>query len=449
MQVEIKQVNAVNQEVTLIIEAERATKKYNKYLEKAGKEVAVPGFRKGKAPISMVERMYSDRIMDLFYKEMVDDCFDEAAKEHDIHYLLYPEVKDITWSKDEAMTIVIQIECEPTIEFKQLEGMQIPYKPLILDEEVDKFIADLQKENSYLVDVEDEVQENDEVECEIIYELEGKKVTKNAVIESSDRNHEEVFKRLLSKKIGDVVEEEIEGFYLTPVVDDVNIESDDKYKASFMINAIRRRQVPELNDEFAKDMDFESLEAMRTKITEDLRLMVHDKNINIENAAVIAKLFIDNRFDLPEKTLNHIAEKETESISDPKWKPFYLYQIKMQIAQEMINLYTLNNLKRIYDIEVSEEDQAQYIEHNAILEDKTIEAWKVINKDFILKKDFLESVKNYSLLRLLASKNEFIIAPESDENAEMPEAIDTEQQAVVEEPKETQAELFNDQTEEK
>jgi trigger factor len=111
------------------VEPERIEKYYKKYLSQAAKEAVVPGFRKGKAPLAMVERMYADRIEDYFQMDVVDDAFGEASKEHDIHYLLYPEVKDIEWEKGKEMVIKIEIETEPQIEFKSLEGLKIPYQP--------------------------------------------------------------------------------------------------------------------------------------------------------------------------------------------------------------------------------------------------------------------------------------------------------------------------------
>jgi len=99
VQVEQKAINAVSKEITITVPAERVGKAYDKYLRKASKSIAIPGFRPGKAPLAMVERQHADTIMDYFYKDYVDEVFDEAAREHDIRYLLFPEVKDITWEK--------------------------------------------------------------------------------------------------------------------------------------------------------------------------------------------------------------------------------------------------------------------------------------------------------------------------------------------------------------
>ncbi len=455
MQVEIKKINAVNKEITLVVEAERAMKMYQKYLSRASREVAVPGFRKGKAPLSMVERMYADRVMDLFYKEMVDDCFDEAARDHDIHYLLYPEVKDITWEKNEPMTIIINLETEPVIDFKQLEGLQIPHKPLTLETEVENYITSLLKENAYMIDVEGAALAGDELDGELTYELNGEKIVHNINLVTESSEKEDIYSLLIGKTIGDTIELSIPGVDLAVLISDNTIAMETEYPSLVMVNAIRRKMVPELNDEFAKDLDFDSLEAMKEKISEDMKLANEHKNISIKHSSIISKLYVDNQFDLPEKTLNHIASKEVEKIDNPQWKAYYEYQVKMQITQEMINVYTLNNLKREINIELTDEDIDIYITHNAILEDKTVDAWKEGNKDFLDKPEFKESVKNFVILNQLAAKSEFVLAenppaeyPELD--SIMQDSPITEAEIVEEEQtSEIQAEIFEETTEAK
>ncbi len=453
MQVEIKNINAVNKEITLIVEAERAMKMYQKYLSRASREVSVPGFRKGKAPLSMVERMYADRVMDLFYKEMVDDCFDEAAKEHDIHYLLFPEVKDITWEKNEPMTIVINLETEPEFEFKQLEGLQIPHEPLELEAEVEQYIDSLLKENSYMIDVEGEAQVGDEIDGELTYEVETEKVVQNINLVTEQSEHENAHSLLIGKKIGETISLTIAGMDLAVLISNNEIDMEQQYPSTIMVNAIRRNMVPELNDEFAKDLEFDSLEAMKTKISDDMRLANEHKNISIKHAALISKFFVDNQFELPEKTLNHIAAKEVEKIDNPQWKAYYEYQVKMQIAQEMINVYVLNNLKKVVNVEVTDSDIETYITHNAILDDKTVEAWKEANKKYLDSPEFQEAIKNYLILNQLATQNEFVLAqnPADEAEAELPPAQSTEisdAELVEEEPaEEKQAEIFEENTE--
>jgi len=148
VQVDVKAINSAKKEILLTIEAERTQNAYNKYLGKAARDISIQGFRPGKAPLAMVERAYGEKIRDYFYKDFVDEVFTEATKEHDLHYLMQPEIKDINWEKGQEMTIKVEIETEPEISFKQIEGLTVPYKPLALEDEVEHYIEELRKENA-------------------------------------------------------------------------------------------------------------------------------------------------------------------------------------------------------------------------------------------------------------------------------------------------------------
>ena len=431
MQVEITPINASSKTILMTVEPERVDKFYQKYLLKAAKDVVVPGFRKGKAPLAMVERMYAERIEDYFMKDVVDDVFDEAAREHDIHYLLYPEVKDIKWEKGTEMVITIEIETEPELEFKQVEGLSVPHQPMLLEDEVMRYLDELQKENSTMVDVP-QATDQDEVECELTVELNAVKIVETVTLEAGEQYLRGV-PALMDKAVGDVVETTVSGkilrFALIEHQDKIDLEQD--YPVSIMVNSILHKVVPALDDEFAKDMEFDSLDAMKAKIADDMRLKNEHQNININNSAYIAKLYVDNNFPLPMKTLDHIAQQQIEGIDDPKWKDYYLYQMRMQIAQEMIHLYIINSLKRLMPVELAESDTENYIIHQAILEGITAEAFKEANKKELTDPEFVETVKNFTLLcRLSATCEYYIPEPVAETGTESEDEMD---ETVVEE----------------
>ncbi|HNX37853.1 MAG TPA: trigger factor [Candidatus Cloacimonadota bacterium] len=437
MQVEFTPINASSKAITLTVEPERVDKYYQKYLQKAAKEVVVPGFRKGKAPLAMVERMYADRIEDYFMKDVVDDVFDEAAKEHDIHYLLYPEVKDIKWEKGTEMVIQIEIEIEPELEFQQIEGLNAPYQPALLEDEVNRYIDELRNENATMVDVET-AGEGDEVECELSVELNGEMVVQTVKLTAGEQSPLRSLPELIGKSTGDALEPTISGRLLRFSLKDVEgIDIEQDYQVKLLVNSVLHSQIPALDDEFAKDMEFDDLEGMKAKIAEDMKLKNEHVNINIKNAAIISKLYVDNNFPLPMKTLEHIAQQQMKGIDDPQWRDYYLYQVRMQLAQEMINLYILNNLKRLMPVELTDADIDNYIIHQAILEDKTAEAFKEAHKSELETEDFAETVKNYTLLVRLANTATFFVPePEAkpEEQIEAAQTVDQEEKA-TEEPK--------------
>ena len=442
MQVSINPINASSKAIDITVEPDRVEKYYHKYLKKAAQELVVPGFRKGKAPLSMVERLYADRIEDYFQKEVVDDVFEEAVKEHNISFLLYPEIKDIKWAKGSEMNIQIEIEVEPELEFKQLDNLKVPYTPIPLEDEVNRYLEELRQEHSVMVDVET-AEAEDELASEISLELDGKSYTVNFTFYAGDTKPFRSFPELVGAKTGDVVEVNVSGKLIIYGMREIDatIDPEASYPAKIMVNSVMRKQIAALDDEFAKDMEFDSMEQMRSKIADDMRLKNEHLNINGKNQAVISKLFVDNNFELPMKTLKYLAEQQTSKIADEQTKAYYLYQYQMQIAQEMINVYIMNNLRKAMPLEVTDEMLHEYYTHEAILDDKTVEAWKEANQKDISDETYKEVVQGYFLLKQIADTSEFFVpVPEENKDEFVEEPYENMLEKVIDEAEENSAE---------
>jgi len=426
VQVDVKAINSAKKEILLTVEAERTQNAYNKYLNKAAKDVSIQGFRPGKAPIGMVERAYGAKIRDYFTKDFIDEVFTEAAKEHEINYLLQPEIKEVNWEPGNDMTIKVEIETEPEVSFKQVEGLTVPYKPLELKDEVDLYIEELRKENATVVDVESEIAENDEVEFEVKCLLEGQETTQNYTTHVNTQHEPQLTAAALGRKIGDTFQLKLPHDYIHYIFKDhAHTKHEDELDASFMVNAVRRTRLPELDDEFAKDLEFANVKEMRKKISAELEEKNRLKNQNIKINALITKLYIDNRFDLPENTIRYIAERELDqyNITDEQWRKYYEVQIRYQIMQDFINMYLMRELRKQYQLEVTDEVIEKYIEHEAKLSDQKVEEWKEKHKKTLEDENFKETVLNYMILNKIAETCNFELAKDEPaaENAEVTE----------------------------
>ena len=335
MQVEFNAINAVTKEINITIPADDAVKAWEKYLRKAAKQVDVPGFRKGKAPLSLIERTHGALLKDHFIKDSVNDYFEAAAKEHDINYLLFPDVKETQWEKGSDMQIKIEIEHEPSIEFKQLDNLDVPHNPITLDSEVDKYLEDLKNENGTVIDA-DEAVENDHVQVELSFSLQENVITKNASFFAGSYPEHRALPELIGKKIGDTIETELSGMDIKLVSRDSSLKLDNEaqFAVKIMVNSIERMQYPQLNDDFAKDMEFDDMAAMRAKISADMKLANEHKNIDVANYAIVNKLYVDNKFDLPVKTIGYLAQQEAQNHPNKQYHQFLEYQYRMQISQD-------------------------------------------------------------------------------------------------------------------
>ncbi|MBW6514858.1 MAG: hypothetical protein K0B87_08910 [Candidatus Syntrophosphaera sp.] len=426
MQIDIKQINATSKEIDLRVEAEKVDQAYQKYQANAARNIEVPGFRKGKAPLSMVTKLHGDRIIEYFEKDYVDEVFTEAAREKQIHFLLYPEVKELNWEPGSDMTIKFEIEHEPTVEIAQTEGLQVPFRPILLEDEVHKFIDRLAEEHTTAIDVETAA-DNDYINVHLNVEPDGQARLFNVNVYAGTDYPQRSLPEMIGARINDKVSVELTGtqIKLLAMQKELDLDNETSYPCSLTVNAILRYSKPALDDEFAKDMDFENMDEMKAKIGEDLSLGLEHHNIEGENSAIIAKLFKDNPFPLPPKTLRYIVQEEVEKM-DPKYREI-LYQYYIQnIVQEMTTLYIMKALRKQQALEISPEMLEQYIQHRAILEDVSVGAFKDKNADKIASEDFPEAVQNYFILRQIASSSEFTepVEEQDEQSAEELESSD-------------------------
>jgi trigger factor len=408
VQTEIKQINATTKEILLTVEAPRVDEAYQKYLVKAAKSLEVPGFRKGKAPLRMVANLYSEKIKDYFEKDFVDEVFGEAAREHDLHFLMYPEVKELNWEAGKDMTITFEIEHEPAVEIKETSGLQVPYKPIELEQEVTNFIENLTREHGTVQDF-DVAETNDRVQVELSFSHDGHDHKSGIDLFAVDSEDGNSVKELIGAKVGDKVNLEVKGARLNKWIPEEHpdLDAEATYPCTLEVSAVNRYVIPTIDNEFAKDMEFDSLEEMRAKIADDLRVKVEHRNLEGENSAIIGKLFKDNPFSLPPKTLRHIVSQELEN-TDPRYRDLLSQYYIQHIVQEMTAMYLLKELKNQITLEVSDEMLEEYITHRAILEDVSIGAYKEQNAQAIADEDFRDNAKSYYILRQIAVGSEFV-----------------------------------------
>ncbi|MDI3503878.1 MAG: trigger factor [Candidatus Cloacimonadota bacterium] len=442
MQVDFDTINAVSKKITLTIPVEDAEQAWQKYLRKAAKSIEVPGFRKGKAPLSMVERMYSNSLKDNFLKDSVSEYFDQATKEHEINFLLYPDVKEMKWEKGSEMIFEIEIEHEPDLEFKQLDNLEVPYHPITLESEIDTYLEELIENNARILDV-DLAAENDMVEAELTISGSNEEIVETAYLYAGEEPPRRAIPELVGQKIGDTFSTEMDGASIKLVTQDssLDLDNDTSYPVSIMVNAISRTQYPELNDDFARDLDYDDMASMREKIAEEMKLSNEHKNLDIENYAIVSKLFVDNQFDLPMKTIDFMANQEAKQHSIPEYQQYLQYQFRVQISQELVSLYILKNLRKVIELDITDEMIEEYITHESILGEHTVEVYKEMHRDEIGTEEFKNGVRNYFILRKLAETANFFVPDPESQQAEMPEAQSTEGQdddAEVETPEKAQ-----------
>ena len=237
--------------------------------------LSVPGFRKGKAPRNIIEKMYGKG---MFYEDAINELLpqavDEAVAESKIKPVSRPEI-DVKDIDENGVVVTAKFTVKPEVEIKDYKGIEATRTVITVSEEdIDKEIAAVRKRNARSIDITDRPAQNGD-EVRINFEgfidgapFEGGKGGDHKLKLGSG----EFIPGFEDQIIGKNVDEEFEVAVTFP--EDYHSEEVKGKEAVFKVklNSIRYEELPELDDEFAKDVsEFDTLDEYRADVKEKIK----------------------------------------------------------------------------------------------------------------------------------------------------------------------------------
>lgn len=313
-------------ELEITVDAETFTEACKKAYMKQRKSIQIPGFRKGKATQGMIEKVYGEgafyeEALEIVYPEAVGSAFDEAG----LKVIDQPtDVEFPVMNKQDGVVIKMKVTTYPEVklgEYKSLKGKMLDTEAT--DEDVENELKSMQERNSRLVTVEDRESQMGDT-CDIDFEgfvdgvaFEGGK-GENYPLELGSNSFIPGFEeQVAGHKTGDEF--------------DVNVTFPEQYEASLAgkdavfkckINEIKTKELPELDDEFAKDVsEFDTLDELKA----DLKKQISERkeaNAKTDYENQLIEQVVENmEVEIPE-CMN--KQKCDEMIQD------YSYRLQMQ-----------------------------------------------------------------------------------------------------------------------
>lgn len=313
-------------ELEITVDAETFTEACKKAYMKQRKSIQIPGFRKGKATQGMIEKVYGEGVfyeeaLEIVYPEAVGSAFDEAG----LKVIDQPsDVEFPVMNKQDGVVIKMKVTTYPEVklgEYKSLKGKMLDTEAT--DEDVENELKSMQDRNSRLVTVEDRESQMGDT-CDIDFEgfvdgvaFEGGK-GENYPLELGSNSFIPGFEeQVAGHKTGDEF--------------DVNVTFPEQYEASLAgkdavfkckINEIKTKELPELDDEFAKDVsEFDTLDELKA----DLKKQISERkeaNAKTDYENQLIEQVVENmEVEIPE-CMN--KQKCDEMIQD------YSYRLQMQ-----------------------------------------------------------------------------------------------------------------------
>ncbi|SHE36307.1 trigger factor [Caldanaerobius fijiensis DSM 17918] len=383
------------------------------YVKNVGK-FNIPGFRKGKAPRSIIERFYGESV---FYEDAIDEIFrnkyESAIKENQLVPVDLPKIDIEQIGKGKDLIIKAEVTLKPEVQLGQYKGIEVEkIEYNVTDEDVQKELENMRNKNARLVTVEDRpVQKGDIVNINFNGYIEDKSFeggsAENYILEVGSNTFIPGFEdQLLGANIGDELEVKVK------FPDDYRVENLAGKDALFKvkINEIKVKELPELDDEFAKEVsEFETLEELKNDIKAKLEKQAEYRAKNELTNAVIKKVVDNATVDIPDVMVEHqiddmladydlsLRYQGTNLENYLQYLGISMDQFRNSLKEEATNRVktslVIEKVAKMENIEVTQEDVDKELEEMAKINNIEVEKIKESYDD-----EYIEHLKGHILV---------------------------------------------------
>jgi trigger factor len=362
----------------------------------------VQGFRKGKAPLAIIEKMYGAGV---FYEdaanEIIPEAYDKAALESDLDIVSRPEIDVVQIEKGKSFIFTAEVALKPEVTLGQYKGIEVEKKEVtITDEEVMSQIEKELEQNSRMLTVDDRPIQNDDIAV-IDYEgfvdevpFEGGKGENHSLTIGSHSFIDTFEEQLIGKSIGEEF--------------DVNVTFPEEYHAKDLagkpavfkvkINEIKVKELPTLDDDFAQDVsEFDTLDEYKENIKATIKESKEKELKTAKENEVVDKIIENTTMDIPEPMIEsqvrQMADDFAQRVQYQGLSLEQYFQFTGMDAQKFIESLRPQALKRIQsrlvleavvkaeNIEVSEEELEKELTEMASMYKMEIEKIKEMMGD--------------------------------------------------------------------
>ena len=306
MSVQVETLEKNMAKLTVEIEAERLEKALDAAYNKQKKSISMPGFRKGKVPRAMVEKMYG---VEVFYEDaaniLLQETYPEAYDESGLEIVSRPSIsiEEIEEGKAFVYTAVVAVKPEVTLgEYKGVEVQKT--KSEVTEEDIETEIKRAREKNSRLITVEDRgIEDGDQVTIDFDGSVDGKRFeggkAEDYPLTIGSHTFIDNFEEQL---IGKTTGEECEVNVTFPA--EYHVEELKNKPAVFKVKVkeIQRKELPEANDDFASEVsDFDTMEEYKKDLTEKLQAEKIEAAKTADEDKVVAKVIENATMEIPDQ----------------------------------------------------------------------------------------------------------------------------------------------------
>ena len=386
MSVQVEKLEKNMAKLTIEVSAEEFDAAIEQAYQKDKKKISLPGFRKGKAPRKMIEKMYGTGV---FYEDaaniVIPKAYSEAAKECGEEIVSQPEISVTQIGAGQPFIFTAEVALKPAVTLGEYKGVEVEKTPVeVSEEEVDKEVDKERENNSRTIDVDDRAVEKGDM-IKLNFEgfvdgtpFEGGKAEDYSLTIGSGSFIPGFEDQLIGAKIGEEVE--------------VNVTFPEEYHAAELkgkpvvfkctVNEIKVKELPEADDEFAKDVsEFDTL----AEYKDDIRAKLLEKKTadakREKQNKTVAKAVENATMEIPEAMITEQVRRmaddfarrlQSQGLSMDQYMQFtgltmdaLAQQMRPEALKRIQNSLVLEAIAKAENIEVSDEKVNEEIEKMA------------------------------------------------------------------------------------
>ena len=386
MSVQVEKLEKNMAKLTIEVSAEEFDAAIEQAYQKDKKKISLPGFRKGKAPRKMIEKMYGTGV---FYEDaaniVIPKAYSEAAKECGEEIVSQPEISVTQIGAGQPFIFTAEVALKPAVTLGEYKGVEVEKTPVeVSEEEVDKEVDKERENNSRTIDVDDRAVEKGDM-IKLNFEgfvdgtpFEGGKAEDYSLTIGSGSFIPGFEDQLIGAKIGEEVE--------------VNVTFPEEYHAAELkgkpavfkctVNEIKVKELPEADDEFAKDVsEFDTL----AEYKDDIRAKLLEKKTadakREKQNKTVAKAVENATMEIPEAMITEQVRRmaddfarrlQSQGLSMDQYMQFtgltmdaLAQQMRPEALKRIQNSLVLEAIAKTENIEVSDEKVNEEIEKMA------------------------------------------------------------------------------------
>ncbi|HBB41617.1 MAG: trigger factor [Nitrospirae bacterium CG18_big_fil_WC_8_21_14_2_50_70_55] len=303
METTAQELTATRYQVRVTVPAEEASQHFERAYQALRKNARLPGFRPGKAPLSVLRQRFGDGVKEDVGNQLLQESFPKALAEHDLKAIGPPTLEEISIVEGQPFVYLAEVDVLPRFELQDLAKLELPKRPVeVTDEMVDSTLARLREANATLNKIEDA---NATLAHGLVGIIDYTGTVGGKPFEGGSGEGFAV--EVGTGRIFPQLEAGIEGMHAGEVRD-LTIDFPADYRkdlanqqATFkvILKEIREKILPAVDDDFARDLDHDDLNALKQSIRDGLTARITEANRRAYHAEIAEKLVALHPIEVP------------------------------------------------------------------------------------------------------------------------------------------------------